>query len=322
LIGGAHFPISIRTSSPRCSRRASVGRWHGQPQFFHPNAERRVVQCLAGGGIEPADDRVGRSLRKEERIPAVGIDVGKALLKRRGQLRQHRRAARREEGNGFHQLALDRWQPSRDHLAHEVDPARDQILQRRPGAAVGNMGDIRAHAIVEQQAGDMRGGSGPCRTVLQLVLIGFHIGDKLGQRVGGKVIAHDEHFGVFHHDADGREVALGIVQRLLVERLVVGMGAAIAEHEQIAIGRGLGHAVRAGHAARAAHVFHHDLLPEAFTHAWGNEACRDIDRTAGGERYDHGHRTGRPLLRGGRRRERHHGCERQCCRLCHRQCCP
>src|SRR5947208_1392950 len=40
------------------------------------------------------------------------------------------------------------------------------------------------------------------------------------------------------------------------------MGADVAEHELVAVGRRLGDAGGAGHAARAAHIFNDDLLPQ------------------------------------------------------------
>ena len=74
------------------------------------------------------------------------------------------------------------------------------------------------------------------------------------------------------------------------------MGADIAEHELIAVGRRLRYPGAPGHAAGAADVFDDDLLAQKLGKAGGEDASDRVCRTAGGERNDHGHRPGRPVL--------------------------
>ena len=111
-----------------------------------------------------------------------------------------------------------------------------------------------------------------------------------------------------------------VVERRLVERLVLGVGADIAEHELIAVGRRLGDAVRAGHAARAADILHDDRLVKLRAQAFGDDPGDGVRRAAGRKGRDHGQRPVRPVLGVYRRRERREACQRaqKCaCDLCY-----
>ena len=116
----------------------------------------------------------------------------------------------------------------------------------------------------------------------------------------GKSLRVTSTSGVSAISATGAKSFDGVVERLLVERLVVRVGADRAEHERVAVGRGLGDAVRAGHAAGAADVLDHHLLAEDFGQPRRQHAAEHVDRAAGGERHHHGHRpVGAVLRRGG-----------------------
>jgi hypothetical protein len=75
------------------------------------------------------------------------------------------------------------------------------------------------------------------------------------------------------------------------------MGAAVAVEENVAVGRRLGDAARAGRAAGAANILDDDLLAEQFAHGGRENPCRYIDRAAGGEGHHHRDGARRPVLR-------------------------
>ena len=75
-------------------------------------------------------------------------------------------------------------------------------------------------------------------------------------------LARDQHQRQIGDQRDRREIGRRIVGRVLVERLVLRVGADVAEHELVAVGRRLGDARRAGHAAGAADVLDDHLLAE------------------------------------------------------------
>jgi hypothetical protein len=113
---------------------------------------------------------------------------------------------------------------------------------------------------------------------------------------------------------DRLEVFDRIVGGLLVEPLVLRVGADAAEHELVTVGRGLGDAARSGHPTGAGDILDQDLLAENFRGARGERAGEHVNCAAGGKGHHHGHRPVGEVLRGCRRnerqqRERSEGCE-------------
>ena len=154
------------------------------------------------------------------------------------------------------------------------------------------MGDMGAHGGVEHDAGEMGRRAGARRPVAHLVLVLLGVFDEFLEIVDRQVLAHDQHRRDFGNQRDRREIGRRVVERPLVERLVLGVGADRAELDRVAVRRRLGDAQAAGHAAGAADIFDDDLLAEHFAHALPDHAAEHVGRAAGGERDDHGDRTG------------------------------
>ena len=148
------------------------------------------------------------------------------------------------------------------------------------------------------------------RAVLHALLVRLRVGDELGERVGGEILARDQDARGIRHQADEREVGCRVVERIFVEDLVLREVGEAAEQERIAVGRGLHHAVRAGHAAGAADVLDDHLLAEHAAQAGGEDAPDRVDRAARRIGHHHGDRTRRPLLRRRRSRQREQARER------------
>ena len=153
--------------------------------------------------------------------------------------------------------------------------------------------------VVEHHAGQMRGRAGAGRAELHLGLVGFRIGDEFLEIVRRQVLAGDEGDRGLGHQGDRREIRRRIIERLLEQRLVLRMGPDAAEHHRVAVGRRLGDAHRAGHAARAPDVLDDDLLAERLAHALGDDAAEHVLRAAGRERDDHHHGMVGEILRHG-----------------------
>ena len=145
------------------------------------------------------------------------------------------------------------------------------------------------------------------RAVLHLRLVRLRVCDEFLQIAGGKIIARDQHQRLIHHQHHRSEIGRGVVERRLVERLVLRVRADIAQHELIAVGRGLGDAVRPRHAAGTADVFHDHGLMELDAQAVRDDAGDGVGRSAGGKRRHHGHRPVRPVLRVRRMRDQNQG---------------
>src|SRR5262249_44920009 len=142
------------------------------------------------------------------------------------------------------------------------------------------------------------------RDVLHSCLVCFWIGDELPEVVGWEILAHGQYERLVGGQRNRLEIRRGVVQRLLIERLVHRVSPDIAENELVAVGRRLRYAVDAGHAAGAADVFHDDRLTEFAAQSLGKNAGDRIGRSAGGERYHHRDRPRRIVLRTPRHRPR------------------
>ena len=137
--------------------------------------------------------------------------------------------------------------------------AADEVGQRRPVAAVGNVRDLRAHRRREDLRRDVRARAVARRSEAQR-LAALHEGDEAGQVVGGHRGVHEQNAGgVRHHD-----------QRLERARLVRQVGhhelagdeAEAREQQRVAVGRSArdgGGADR--RAAAGAVVDQHRLVP-------------------------------------------------------------
>jgi hypothetical protein len=94
-----------------------------------------------------------------------------------------------------------------------------------------------------------------------------------------------------------REIGRRVVERVLVERLILRVGAVGAEHELIAVGRGFHDPVGPRHAAGAADILDDHLLPQDFGQPRRQNPAHGVGPAAGRERNHHGHRPARPALR-------------------------
>src|SRR5262249_20040517 len=78
-----------------------------------------------------------------------------------------------------------------------------------------------------------------------------------------------------------------IVERALVERLILRMGSHRAQPDGVSVGRSLRDALRPRHAAGAADVLDDHLLAEQLTHAVRDQAGEHVGWAAGCEWDDH-----------------------------------
>jgi len=145
----------------------------------------------------------------------------------------------------------------------------------------------------------MARGAGTCRRHLHGRLVRARIGDELGEIADGQIVARDQERGLIRDQHYRREIGREIVERIFVERLVDGVGAA-AENELVAVRRRLRHARGADHSSGAADVLDDHLLAQNLGEAPAEDASEHIGAPAGREWDHHGERPRRPILRGGR----------------------
>ena len=176
-----------------------------------------------------------------------------------------------------------------------VDATANQVLHRRPVAAVRHVRGVCSDGKVEHHAPEVRrgacaGGAEACG------LARLHMPHEILQALARQVLARHEHQRLLGQQGHRREVGDRIEERLLVEDLVEDQIAAASEQDLIAIRRCVCHTVRARHAPCARNVLDDDLATEAFAHLLREQARDDIGRTSGPVRHDQRYRPYRPVL--------------------------
>ena len=86
----------------------------------------------------------------------------------------------------------------------------------------------------------MRARTDAGRTELHLALIGPHMGYEFLQVSCRQILACNQNSRRFSRQTDRRKIAHRVVERRLVERLVIGMRAAIADQHRVAVRLRLG----------------------------------------------------------------------------------
>ena len=153
----------------------------------------------------------------------------------------------------------------------------------------------------------MRGGACARRTELHFIGIGLRVGDEFLEVLGRQILAHEKGDRNVGDQRDRREVGQRIIERLLVHRLALRLGADGAEEYGVAVRLGIGRTARAGHAARATDIFNNNGLAEQLAHLLRHDAAEHVGRAARGERDDHGHRAIGKCLRGRGAGQRQYG---------------
>ncbi len=96
---------------------------------------------------------------------------------------------------------------------------------------------------------------------------------------------------------DRREILARVVADVAVERRIDRERAGAAEHQRVAVGRGLRHRARGDRAAGAGAVLDDDVLAERLAHLLGDDARHHVVAAAGGVRHHQRDRPGRIILR-------------------------
>ncbi len=260
---------------------------------------------LAEVGVDALDQRARHAAGAAQAVPHGHVVAGHGLRDRRhlGKLRraldggnaERARAARADVGDLLGQVG-----------DHELHLPGDEIGRRRRAALVGHVHDLHAGHRLEELHAQVRGGADAGGAVGELAGIRFRIGDELGD--GGRRHRRvDRHHVRRHADqADVGDVLQRVVAEILVERGPDAVRADVAEHEAVAVGRGLRGRGGGNRAAGAGLVLHRDRLPHDFGELDGGDARGLVDAAAGHEADVELRR-----LRGIRLRERLEGAREQ-----------
>jgi len=143
---------------------------------------------------------------------------------------------------------------------------------------------------IEQGAGEMRSGPSAGRAILHRRLVLLRVSDEVRQRAGRDTGPGGQDQRLLRHQGNRRKIGRGVVRRLLVDELHLGIGRLAAEQQLIPVGIGARDPRRAGHAAGTGNVFDDDLLAENVRQSGCVDTSQRVVDAARRKRHHHGHR--------------------------------
>ena len=230
----------LRHEAPEVIHRhlALVGR--NRRQFGETLAHGLARHRLPRDGIQPGDDRLRRSGRREQRIPALHLKLRQARFRRGWNIGQGRQPRARRDGEPFRLAVENRRGNRRRRVADAIDLPADQIGQRRSRAAIADEDHIDLGGMNEALADQVirRADAGMTERHLARILAG--VIDKGRQRRNRQGFLDREHAEALGDDGDRHESV-----RLERQARIDGVGgrirAAVADHQGVAIRRRMGH---------------------------------------------------------------------------------
>ncbi len=175
-----------------------------------------------------------------------------------------------------------------DVVEHDWRAAGEQVGQGGGTAFVGHVEHVDTRRLLEQFAGQVLARSRARRSIGQLAGVFLQIRHQFGNRVYRQLGIDDEHIGRGCHQADRREILLGVEGLVGVERRV-GRVTARREQQRIAISGGLGNHACGDRPARASPVFHNHGPAQPGAQVIGNQARDDVCRAARRKSHDDPH---------------------------------
>jgi zinc/manganese transport system permease protein len=307
LLSGPFLNLAFDELAEIRGRRAIVGD-DLRAESLQTLAHGRRLHRLDDGVVEFLYDGIRRTLRQKHGVPRIGLHI-ETLFRGGRQVRLDRRTRLGHDGNGLDAAAVDLRFGGADDLAKEIDTSTNQVLHGRAGALVRHMHDVGAHGGVEHDAAKMRCRARAGGTELHLGLVGLGVSNEFLEIVRREILARDQHDRNFRDQGDRREIVRGIVDGVLVERLVLRVSAHGAQDDGVTVRAGVGHALGPVHAAGATDIFDHHGLTENVSHARRDDAAEQVRRSAGREWNHHGHWPRRKVLGSGRACERQQHCQ-------------
>ena len=181
-------------------------------------------------------------------------------------------------------------------VKHHIEFAADQIGDGQGGALVGDVHHKQLGLRFEQLGRQLHDGAVAAGGVVEPSGVLFGVVDPFLDGLGRRAVGHQHDAGRIAHLADRGEVLHRVVRHARVEVGANRVRAGSGQQQGVAIGRGLGHQVRAQSAACARAVFDHQRHTHFFTQLLGQGAGKQIRGTTGRKRHDQTDRLGRVSL--------------------------
>ena len=266
-----------------------------QQFFFHVGG----VQGLGSFLLQTAHYLGGRTGRCQQTEPAAGLKAFElAGLFDRRKVRHSQRARATGDRKSLELAALDQRHGGGQVVKHDIDLARHQTQQCRPGAGVGNMRHADTSHRLEQLAGQVDGGAAAARGHVELAGMAARILDEVWHAVdaqlSGPLGVHDHHIGYAGHQGDRYKVFLRVVGQLGIQRLVDAVCAYRTHQQGVAVAWRFGDLLGADIAGSTSPVFHHKGLSKGPGQLRRNRPGQDVGGAAWRKRHHDLHRAARP----------------------------
>ena len=175
-------------------------------------------------------------------------------------------------------------------LEHQLHATRDQVVDRRRAAPVGDVNDVRARHELEQLAADMTGRAVARGRVRQLAGIVLCVGDQLRDRLERCIGRGREQHVPARHQRNRLEVALDVIGQLRDHVARDGERADRPHADRVSVGIGFRRDVEPDRQRTARAVVHDDLLAELLGELRAEDARDRISRAARRLRDDEANR--------------------------------
>ena len=149
----------------------------------------RIGQHRVDLAVEPLDDRLRHAGRAVDVVDRGAVEARQRVGDRR-QVGQRRIALDRRDPERAQAAGLDVRQQHRDGVDRHLHVAGEQVLQRRAGAAIGDMHDVDPGHHLEQLARQMRARADAGAGEIELAGIGLGVGDQLGDGLDRQARRH------------------------------------------------------------------------------------------------------------------------------------
>ena len=170
--------------------------------------------------------------------------------------------------------------------AHIVDLTGHQRIHGRGAAAEGHERRLHVQERIEQQARGEEDRADAGMRLVDRADVRLQISGEFPQVLGRKVLLCRDDQRKRGHHADRLKIDIGLVCEVRIEGDRGGVRAHLAHQDGVAVGIGAHRPGRAGGAAGARDVLHHDLLTERARHMVRRDAGGDVGAAAGRKRHD------------------------------------
>ena len=238
--------------------------------------------------VELVDDLLRRVGRRQQAEPADQLVAGQPAFRHRRHVGEELRALRAGRRQRLELAGLDEGLHRGRRREHHVDAPAQKIGHRRAGAFVGHVQHLDMSVLLEQRAGEMRGGADARRSERQRLRFRLRQRDQIGDRVRLHVRIDDNQIRRRRDHRDRREKFVDVERPVRTKRRRGRHQRAGRRHQQrVAVGIGLGGGARADTARGAGLVLYHHRLAPLLGQPLRDDAAEHVGAAAGGKRHHH-----------------------------------